>query len=304
MLTYGKLSQKSGKLFKSFTGLSQAEFLALHDELLPLWNKRFEYPERKRKPGGGRKSDIPDFATELLLILYFYRHYVILDVLSVLFDLDTANIWHHIETLEERFTVLASYKLSRPKGVKKIRTIEELLETYPELKEVIGDATEQSILRPGNHTKQKKYYSGRKKSHRIKHQLLIREDKRIYAISKAYPGSIHDKTIFEKERTPDKIPKPTTTRLDNAYQKVEKEYSSHVFVLPSKANRWRSLTREEKKANKEKARKRIMVEHVIARLKVFRILSLTFRANPKRHDRIFANLAGLYNFRFDLDHTL
>ena len=41
--------------------------------------------------------------------------------------------------------------------------------------ELILDSTEQSIYRAGNHDKQKKYYSGKKKSHTFKNQIITTE---------------------------------------------------------------------------------------------------------------------------------
>jgi len=300
MIIYERLIKKSDRIFKSFVGLSKDEFNALYDELLLTWNKRFDRKDRKRKVGGGRKMNIPNFATELVLILFFYRHYASIDVLSVLFNLDSSNICRHINTLESIFAVLARRKLSRPKYIKKIKSLEELLEKAPELKELIGDATEQSINRPKNKAKQKKHYSGKKKSHKIKHQIVIRKDKRIYLTSKTYPGSTHDKIIFEKEQTIDKIPKPSITRLDNAYQKADKDNPEHNFVLPKKANRWHKLELKDKRQNKKKVKERIYVEHVIGKLKVFRILSDKYRRNLDTHTKVFKNICGLYNFRFDL----
>ena len=166
MLTYKKLSKKERSL-KAFTGLTMKEFDALHKELMPLWEKRLQRANRKRKVGGGRRSNLL-FEDELVLILFFYRNYVIYEVLGYLFNLDISNVSRHIETLEQTLAILARYKLAKPKGVKKIETLQELLEQFPELGEFIGDATEQVIERPQKKSKQKKHYSGKKKKHTIK----------------------------------------------------------------------------------------------------------------------------------------
>ena len=56
------------------------------------------------------------------------------------------------------------------------------------------------------------------------------------------------------------------------------------------------LTDEQKAANRALARKRVVVEHVIRHLKIFRILSERYR-NRRRRFMLRVNLiAGLYNY--------
>lgn len=250
--------------------------------------------------GGGRKSNIPTFADELVLILLFYRNYLVYEVIGFLFNLDISNVTRHIDIFEKTLSKLAQYKLAKPKGVKRIRTIKEFYEKFPELDELIGDATEQVIERPKKENRQKKYYSGKKKRHPIKVQIVINKNKRIYDVSKSYPGSLHDKSIMIKEKTPEKIPKYSKTRIDNAYHKIQKEYPEKTFIFPQKANRWHKLTKTQKKNNKIKASRRITIEHLIARLKSFKILSHKFRHNVVKHNRIFRNICAINNFRLDL----
>ena len=42
--------------------------------------------------------------------------------------------------------------------------------------ELIVDSTEQDIFRPKNDEKQKKYYSGKQKSHTLKNQIIITDN--------------------------------------------------------------------------------------------------------------------------------
>lgn len=298
MLTYKKLSKKERSL-KGFTGLTIKEFAELRDTLLPLWRGRFERSGRKRRVGGGKKSRL-SFEDELVLILFFYRNYVIYEILGYLFNLDIANISRHIETLERTLAILAQNKLKKPKGIKKITSMQALLEKFPELEELIADATEQAIERPQKNATQKKHYSGKKKRHTIKTQVVITKKKRIYDVSKSYPGHVHDKTIMVKERTPQKIPESSRVRLDNAYHKIQKEYPLPIFILPEKANRWHKLSRKQKQGNKAKAKERIGVEHLFSRLKSFGVLDQKYRHAVSKHNRTFKNICGLWNFRLDL----
>jgi hypothetical protein len=60
------------------------------------------------------------------------------------------------------------------------------------------------------------------------------------------------------------------------------------------------LTRDEKRANRELSRRRIVVENVIRSLKIFRILLERYRNRRKRFSLRFNLIAGLYNFELSL----
>jgi len=66
---------------------------------------------------------------------------------------------------------------------------------------------------------------------------------------------------------------------------------------PRKKSKHRPWTPEQKAANRELARQRIFVEHVIRRLKIFRILSERYRNRRKRFALRFNLIASLYNFQ-------
>ena len=64
---------------------------------------------------------------------------------------------------------------------------------------------------------------------------------------------------------------------------------------PKKKSRHHPLTVEQKVANRELARQRIFVEHVIRKVKIFRILSERYRNRRKRFGLRFNLIASLYN---------
>ena len=65
---------------------------------------------------------------------------------------------------------------------------------------------------------------------------------------------------------------------------------------PKKKTKKRPLTRLEKQENRRIARERIMNEHGIRSLKIFRILSERYRNRLKRFGLRFNLIAGIYNF--------
>ncbi|MDP9370906.1 MAG: transposase [Chloroflexota bacterium] len=83
---------------------------------------------------------------------------------------------------------------------------------------VLIDATEQRVARPGDDATQRRYYSGKKKPHTLKTQLVTDGDHHIRAISTAVPGATHDKPLCDAVRTLDRLPDGVEADADKGYQ--------------------------------------------------------------------------------------
>jgi hypothetical protein len=80
---------------------------------------------------------------------------------------------------------------------------------------------------------------------------------------------------------------------DAGYQGLADLHSNSQ--TPQKKSKHRPLTVAQKVANRELARQRIFVEHVIRKVKIFRILSERYRNRRKRFGLRFNLIASLYN---------
>ena len=80
---------------------------------------------------------------------------------------------------------------------------------------------------------------------------------------------------------------------DKGYQGIAKLHSQSF--IPCKKPRGGKLTRRQRAYNRELAKLRIKVEHVIARLKVFRILAERYRNRRRRFGLRFNLIASIYN---------
>ena len=81
---------------------------------------------------------------------------------------------------------------------------------------------------------------------------------------------------------------------DSGYQGIQRLHSN--TTLPFKGSKKHPLNREQKKHNHDLGSKRILIEHVIRRLKIFRLLGERYR-NRRRRFGIRVNLVGgIYNF--------
>ncbi|BAY50351.1 IS4 family transposase (plasmid) [Scytonema sp. HK-05] len=73
--------------------------------------------------------------------------------------------------------------------------VQEILTDY----ELIVDSAEQPRERPGEYKEQKKYYSGKKKSHTFKNQITVLPDGQdIVDVIAGKPGPKSDITLFRE----------------------------------------------------------------------------------------------------------
>lgn len=80
---------------------------------------------------------------------------------------------------------------------------------------------------------------------------------------------------------------------DKGYQGIKKTH--HSSYTPIKKSKKKSFSPREKDYNRQLAKQRIYVEHVIRCLKGFRILAQTYRNRRRRFGLRFNLIAGLYN---------
>jgi hypothetical protein len=306
MISCQKLFNKPNKLIK-ITGLTISQYQTLIKRLKPLWNQaehdRLWRLDRKRSLGAGRKYRLNLLEDKLLVILLWYRTYPVLELLEWIFNLDATNIGRLLTKLSPLLEIssdpgLKSYLPKINQNRKKVKTWEEFTKLYPDIAEVIIDATEQKKQRPVNKRKQRNAYSGKKHTHTLKTQITVTQTGKILNVSHSYPGRIHDKGLLDKERTIHKLPRQTNKRLDKGYDGIDTDHPDSHVILPYKRRRNSPvLTRGQKQANGIRSRRRLEVEHVFCRLKKYRILADTYRSDETAYNQHFRNIAALCNFR-------
>ncbi|MBN1452571.1 MAG: transposase [Anaerolineales bacterium] len=310
MLTYEKLQRKP-KHFQAFTGVSVAQFAEILNALRPVYaeleEERLTRPDRKRKIGGGRNFTL-SLEDRLLVTLMYFRLYMSYALLGYLFNLDGTNVGREIN--QRMLPVLLSI-LPVPMqdellsghdeppqigGGKRIKTLKKMMEAHPEIKEVWVDATEQPIQRPSEKLARKQYYSGKQSEHTIKSQLLTTKTL-ILHVSGNLPGSVSDSTVLAGSGIMHSIPEDVQVNLDRGYEGAEDRYPNNKVYKPKRAQRNHPLTLFEKLYNHLINKTRILVEHVIGRLKKFRIVSELYRNRRSAHADYLVAVAGLINFR-------
>jgi hypothetical protein len=85
--------------------------------------------------------------------------------------------------------------------------------------------------------------------------------------------------------------------FDLGYLGVEKYFPDQISSLPNRKKRSLKLSQEEKEYNQEHAKKRIVIEHVICRLKKYRIMNDVFRNKLRKYNKASDIISGLVNYR-------
>jgi hypothetical protein len=105
-------------------------------------------------------------------------------------------------------------------------------------------------------------------------------------------GKRHDFRIFKESKL--KILEKIVVNVDNGYLGIVKLHKNSL--LPKKKSKKNPLSKKDKQNNKKLSSQRILVEHVIGKVKVFKILSDRYRNRRKRFGLRFNLIAGIYNF--------
>ena len=284
-------------MLRALTGLNRKAFeelkLAFEQELLEAEVPRRSQERRQRAKGAGRKPRLKTVEEKLIYILFYFKCYPTFDLAGILFDLDRsqANRWMH--RLQKVLEKALGRKMALPK--RKLTSMEEFIESFPEVKRVILDGTERPIQRPKAQEKQKQDYSGKKKRHTRTHLGAVDPDKRILVFSKAYHGKDHDKGILNREQWVDSIPDEVKIQGDLGFEGLQNEFVN--VEIPHKKPKGGELTDEQKEENRDLASERVVCEHAFAGVKRYGIATDVYRNRIKDFDdHSMFTAAGLWNF--------
>lgn len=266
--------------YEELKGLNDTKFkraIGVKREIFEFQVAILEEAQNKKHMQGGRppKLEIPD----ILLLMYGYlRDYTTFLKLGMYFGIDESNAYRWIVWSQ---SVLERYM-----------TEEFDITKLDKAKEYIVDVMECAIERPKVQEIQREYYSGKKKKHTIKIQLIIEEDTKKIVYVAFSKGSVHDFQLF-KEST-----KEMNTEIamlaDSGYQGLDKILFR--CLTPKKKSKLNPLTNHDKELNHLISNIRIAIEHVNGQLKVFRILSQRYRNRKPTFISRALFLCSLYNF--------
>ena len=173
-----------------------------------------------------------------------------------------------------------------------------LLESNSEIEVIVVDVSEHEIERPKK--KQKSYYSGKQGYHTLKSQVVADLAQRARCDQKSEQvicvrcekGRVHDFRLWKESKIG--LNKEIEILGDKGYQGIQKIHQNSQ--IPHKKKKKEKLSKEQKKANRQLSQRRIVIEHIHRRLKIFRILSSRYRNRRRRFGLRLNLIAGIYNY--------
>jgi hypothetical protein len=243
---------------------------------------RAHRPGRKRAVGGGRKRGLTP-TQELLLTLLYLRHNVAHAVVGALFGVsaDTSENTFH-EVVQVLRQVCPAQRWEAEKRWQKGQP-----SWQPEAADrVLIDSFETPVRRPSLDAAQRRVYSGKKKRHTLKSQVVTDGQGEVLEIAPGYRGPTNDKKLYEASGVATRYP-AAAKYADLGYQ------GAAELQLPHKKPKGGELTPEQREENRQHAALRVHAEHGIRRLKSFRILRDDYRLALGRFPQIAFVVVGL-----------
>ena len=248
---FKKLGQKK---FKRAVGIKIKTFEKLMESLYKNISKK-----DKKKGGRPPKLSVED---KLLITLAYYRDYSTQLKIGIEYCVSESCISKTIKYIENLLCKSITFMI---KGKK------ELINKIND--KIAIDVTEIRIERPQK--KQKKYYSGKKKYHSIKAQIVATKNEIISIYIDT--GKTHDFEMFKKSKLPINI--GNTILTDLGYQGIKKLHTN--TKIPHKKTKNKKLTNKQKRYNKSISSDRVFIEHLNAKIKTFKMFSTRYRNHKK-----------------------
>jgi hypothetical protein len=298
MLRYERL-HRFPAVFKSMTGLHVAQFDALLHDVLPRFQAaefaRLNRPDRQRAVGGGHPFALEPH-NQILLTVIWLRLSPIHEVLAYLFGVSDTAVSHAIARVLPLLEASGQDTMRMPDpGRKRRRTLDALLAETPDLV-VVVDTFEQPVQRHQDRSVADTYYSGKKKRHTMKSQVAVNEQTgQVVDVPESALGPAADIKVLEESGLLERLPPGVGAIGDLAYVGIDKLHPSGLGAAPRKKPRGRDRPPEDVCYNRAFAKRRIVVEHTIGRMRRYQSITQLDRNHRQGHTARVRAVAGLVN---------
>ena len=291
--------RKHPVVFEHLTGLTVAAFDELAAEVVPAieaaHRRTLDRPDRQRAVGGGDNFDLTA-ADQLPLTVIGLRQYPTNEALGFLFGMSDSTA----SRARARCVPVPgrsgkdAMRVPDP-GAARRKRLPALLKDAPGLAVVI-DAFEQRTQRPRR--RQRAYYSGKKKAHTLKSQVAVGEESgRFVDVSGSVPGRWADIKLLKRSRLMNRLPAGVGGVGDLGHTGIRDLRAS--AACPRRKPRGKPRPPEDVRYNRAFSRRRVVVEHALARLRRFRAVTDLNRRRRKGHAARVRACAGLVNRMLD-----
>jgi hypothetical protein len=284
-------------VFLSMTGLRVEEFDTLAQAVLPqveaAKDQRLARATRQRAVGGGEKPHL-DNRDQLLLTVVWLRQYPTHNVLGFFFDVSQPTVGRYIDRMLPILEQAGRDTMrGHDPGRKRRRSLAALLKDVPDLARVV-DSFEQRVQRPKAVADRDSWYSGKKRMHTVKSQVVVESESGwITDISDSVKGRVSDIKLVEQSGVLSRLPALTGMMGDAAYQGIAKLHP--LGCSPRKKPIRGELTEEQTAYNHAFSQRRIIVETIINRLRRYQSLTQMDRQHRQDHTARVCAVAGLVN---------
>jgi hypothetical protein len=272
VLMHFKIAQKlPASMFKRRFGVQWSTFKQMLKVLKQRWRPQ-------PKPGTKPKLAIED---RILVCLEYWREYRTYFHIGSSWGISESTVCRIVRWVEDQLSQTGQFRLPGKKALVRGFAVPEV---------VVIDVTESPIERPSR--RQRAFYSGKKKRHTLKSQVVIDLKSGQILCTFFGKGRRHDFKLYRASGV--RFAAPTESLHDRGYQGIQKLHRKSQ--LPHKKPRGGQLSATQKAENRALARRRVRIEQVNRCLKIFRILAERYR-NRRRRFGLRCNLiAALYNY--------
>jgi hypothetical protein len=293
-MNFKNLNNFSPTRVKALFGLHPTVLADLLLKVLPeLENRRLQRLAARRdrqrplRPTDGRPREVVPIHKVLMTLIYL-RHNVSHEVVGSWFGFSadsSENAFHEVLPLlrdmfpSEKWAAEKKWRRGEPTW------------TPEQVDKVLIDSLETPLSRPSLNDRQKRVYSGKKKRHTLKTQVMSDQKGGILCVGAPHPGPKADIKIYEEEPVPEPIA--------NKPRMGDKAYASkdHPEIeTPQKKPRGKELSDEQQEENRRISKERVYVEHGIRRIKGWRIMRDEYRLATGLFGAVTSAVVGLIQF--------
>jgi hypothetical protein len=258
--------------------------------------------ERQRAVGAGHPCCLPP-RDEVLLTVIWLRHYWTQEALGYFFGVSDSTALRVIERVLPVLEATGRDTMRQSPPSRRQRLgVAEALRAFPELADLddearVVDTFEQRVQRPSDHQEADRHYSGKKKAHTLKVQVVVDLGSGdVREVAQSVPGPCADPTVLRDSGALERLPPGTRMLGDKAYQGVDKGRDPALplrTASPRRKPRSQDRPPEDTVFNRAFAHVRIVVEHTIRDLRIYQALSQVDRHRRRAHTARVCAVVGL-----------
>lgn len=266
---------------RELCGTTPGQFADLIVRLAPIAQQRREEladrPGRRRAPGAGRPPR--PFWLRLLVALTYLRQGTSVRATAAMFGIHERSVRRYRDEIEELLTRHGFQPAAADRPIRSLEDLTVYVEAHGD-EPILVDGTEVRRWSPGVWDEQKQAWSGKTKAHVVKATVISDASRRPLWVE-ANPngdGRTNDIAMLRAQTSlmlflSVAVGAGVVVVADRGYQTLYKDLDPDRVETPIYRTRYRPLTDDETRYNRDLSARRMPVEHAIGRMKWWHALS-------------------------------